>query len=151
MKTLRSFPLRQSRKASAGFSILEMVVVLAIIGLILGLIVSKVGNTFTRSQEDVAKIFVKDSVSLPLTRYRIDLGSVPSTSEGLAALITAPSSVADRWRGPYLEATGGKIPLDPYGEPYQYRSPGVKNTSGYDVFSKGADKLADTADDIGNW
>ncbi len=151
MKTPRSFSSRAARGSAAGFTILEMVVVLAIIGLILGVVVTRVGNVFGDSQEKIARIFVRDSMNLPLTRYRIDLGSFPSTGEGLAALVTAPSSAADRWRGPYVEAPGGKLPLDPWGEPYQYRYPGTKNPASFDIFSKGLDKTADTADDIGNW
>jgi general secretion pathway protein G len=151
MKSLRSLSSHHSRQGRAGFTILEMVVVLAIIGMILGLIVNRVGNSLGDSQEKIARLFVQDGLNMPLTRYRIDLGSYPSTSEGLAALVTPPTSGAERWRGPYLQAPGGKFPTDPWGEPYQYRYPGVKNTGGFDVFSKGPDKLAETADDIGNW
>ncbi len=141
-----------SRPAAAGFTILEMVVVIAIIGLLLGVIVTRVGNVFGSSQEKVAQIFVRDSLSLPLQRYRMDLGSFPTTGEGLAALLTAPGGAAvDRWKGPYTEAPGGKMPVDPWGEPYQYRYPGTKNTSSYDLFTKGPDKQPETADDIGNW
>ncbi len=151
MKSPRLTSFRAPRAATAGFTILEMVIVLAIIGMILGVIVTRVGNVFGTSQEKVAQIFVRDSLSLPLTRYRIDLGSFPSTAEGLSALVSAPSSAADRWRGPYLEVPGGKLPLDPWGEAYQYRYPGTKNATSYDVYSKGPDKTPDTADDIGNW
>jgi general secretion pathway protein G len=69
----------------------------------------------------------------------------------LAALVTAPNGAADRWKGPYLDSAGGKVPPDPWGQPYEYRFPGVKNPGGYDVYSKGVDHTADTADDIGNW
>ena len=139
------------RPASAGFTLTEMIVVLAIIGLIAGLVVTRVGNVFDKSQESVARLFVRQSMTQPLTVYRLDMGSYPSTSEGLAALVTAPTGAGERWRGPYMEAPGGKLPLDPFGQPYEYRCPGVKNPSGYDLFSRGLDKLPDTADDIGNW
>lgn len=139
------------RRSSAGFTVIEMLVVLAIIGLIIGLVVTNTGRIFGQSQEAVARIFVRDSLKTPLVRYRIDVGDYPSTNEGLAALLAAPSAAAERWRGPYLEAPGGKLPLDPWGEPYQYRYPGTKNPGSYDVFSKGPDKTAETADDIGNW
>ena len=128
-----------------------MVVVLAIIGMLLGVIVTRIGNTFGRSQETIARIFVRDSISLPLTNYRIDLGDYPSTTEGLAALVSAPSNVIEKWHGPYIDVTGGKLPTDPWGQPYEYRYPGVKNSGKYDLYSKGPDKTADTADDIGNW
>jgi general secretion pathway protein G len=150
---MRSVPLRPAarRRASSGFTLVEMLVVLAIIGLLIGLVVTNTGGVLGRSEEAVARIFVNDSLKTPLVRYRIDLGTYPSTAEGLAALVAAPNSAGDRWRGPYLEVKGGKIPTDPWGQPYEYRFPGTKNPGGYDVFSKGPDRIADTADDIGNW
>ena len=66
-------------------------------------------------------------------------------------VITAPTNKPERWNGPYLDAPGGKVPLDPYGEPYQYRCPGEKNKNGYDLWSKGVDRTDGTPDDIGNW
>jgi general secretion pathway protein G len=139
------------RRASRGFTLLEILVVLAIIGLLVGLVVTNTDKIFGQSQEAVARIFVRDSLKTPLVRYRIDMGDYPSTNEGLAALLTAPNGTADKWRGPYMDAAGGKLPVDPWGQPYEYRYPGVKNPGGYDLYSKGPDKTADTADDIGNW
>ncbi|GAB1487859.1 type II secretion system major pseudopilin GspG [Opitutaceae bacterium] len=140
---------RRARRSA--FTLLEILVVLAIMGLLVGLAVTKVGGIFGGKQEDVARIFVQSSLKTPLTAYRLDLGDYPTTSEGIAALLSAPANRADRWRGPYIEAPGGRVPTDPWGEPYVYRYPGVKNKSSYDVFSKGPDRREDTADDIGNW
>lgn len=140
-----------ARRLSRGFTILEILVVLAIIGLLVGLVVTNTDKIFGQSQEAVARIFVRDSLKTPLVRYRIDLGDYPATSEGLAALVAAPGSAADKWRGPYMDVAGGKLPVDPWGQPYEYRYPGVKNPGGYDLYSKGPDKTAETADDIGNW
>jgi general secretion pathway protein G len=139
------------RGARAGFTLLEILVVLAIIGLLIGVLVTNTDKIFGRGQEAVAQIFVRDTLKTPLVRYKIDLGDFPSTAEGIGALISAPASSAERWRGPYMEATGGKAPSDPWGLPYNYRYPGVKNVGGYDIFSCGPDKTPDTADDIGNW
>jgi general secretion pathway protein G len=136
---------------ASGFTLLEILVVLAIIGLLAGLAISNSDKIFGRSQEAVAKVFVRDSLKTSLVRYRIDLGDYPSTAEGMQALITAPAGKAERWHGPYIDAPGGRIPVDPWGEPYQYRYPGVKNKEGYDLFSKGPDKTEGTEDDIGNW
>jgi general secretion pathway protein G len=138
-------------RAARGFTVVEMLVVLALVAMLFGLVVTNVGSLFGKGQEDVARIFVRDSLKTPLVRYRIDLGDYPSTSEGLAALVVAPASAAEKWRGPYMDAAGGKLPVDPWGQPYEYRYPGVKNPGGYDLYSKGVDKTAETADDIGNW
>lgn len=135
----------------SAFTLLEILVTLAIIGLLAGLAISNSDKIFGQSQEAVAKIFVRDALKTSLTRYRIDLGDYPSTTEGLAALLSAPANKADRWRGPYAEAPGGRLPLDPWGEPYRYRYPGTKNKGGYDLYSVGADKADGTDDDIGNW
>ncbi|MFI5336720.1 MAG: type II secretion system major pseudopilin GspG [Opitutales bacterium] len=140
--------MKTSRRA---FTLIEILVVVAIIGLLAGLMFTNTDKIFGHSQEVVARVFVRDSLKTSLTRYRIDVGDYPSTADGLAALMTAPAAAADRWRGPYAEVPGGKIPLDPWGEPYQYRYPGTKNKGGYDLFSKGPDKTEGTEDDIGNW
>jgi general secretion pathway protein G len=143
--------VRRPASSSAGFTLLEILVVLAIIGLLVGLVVSNTDKIFGQSQEAVARIFVRDSMRAPLVRYRMDIGDFPSTAEGLAALLAAPSGAGDRWRGPYLDAPGNKLPVDPWGQPYEYRYPGTKNAAAYDLFSKGPDKVPDTADDVGNW
>jgi len=135
----------------SAFTLLEILVTLAIIGLLAGLAISNADKIFGQSQEAVAKIFVQDSLKTSLTRYKIDMGDYPSSAEGLSALLAAPGSKSDRWRGPYAETPGGKLPSDPWGEPYRYRYPGTKNKGGYDLFSSGADKVEGTEDDIGNW
>lgn len=135
----------------SAFTLLEILVTLAIIGLLAGLAISNSDKIFGQSQEAVARIFVRDSLKTSLTRYRIDLGDYPTTAEGLTALFNAPANRAERWRGPYAEATGNKLPSDPWGEAYRYRYPGVKNKGGYDLYSTGPDKAEGTEDDIGNW
>ena len=135
----------------AGFTLLEILVVLAIIGLLVGLTVSNSDKIFGSSQTAVARIFVRDSLKTSLVRYRIDLGDYPSTAEGIQALLTAPAGKTERWRGPYIDAPGNRLPVDPWGEPYQYRFPGTKNPGSYDLYSKGPDKVDGTEDDLGNW
>ena len=139
------------KTSSRAFTLSEILVVVAIIGLLAGLLFTNTDKIFGQSQEVVAKVFVRDSLKTALTRYRIDVGDYPSTADGLAALLTAPASAGDRWRGPYADVQGNKLPMDPWGEPYQYRYPGMKNKGGYDLFSKGPDKAEGTDDDIGNW
>jgi len=139
------------RRLRRGFTLLEILLALALLGLLAGVLITNTGNIFGQGQEATARIFVNDSMKIALTRYRMDVGDYPSTSEGLAALVTAPGNKAERWRGPYVEAPGGKIPLDPWGEPYRYRYPGTKNKGSYDLYSTGPDKSDGTEDDIGNW
>jgi general secretion pathway protein G len=141
--------LRRRAPRTRGFTLLEIMVVLAIIGLLVGLAVNRITNSLENAQMDIARAFVKSSMTTPLVAYRIDMGGFPSTAEGLSALCTAPQSAAGRWRGPYV--ADGKMPPDPWGEPYQYAYPGKHNPKGYDIWSKGPDKQDGTADDIGNW
>ena len=153
-----STPFRQPGFASsprrhfprtAGFTLMEILVVLAIIGLLAGLAISNIDSIFGNAKLTTAQLFVKTSLKNSLGQYRFQMNDYPSTAEGLQALITAPSTKADRWHGPYIE--GGKVPLDPWDEPYQYRYPGTKNKGSYDLYSKGTDKIDGNEDDIGNW
>ena len=137
------------RRRPAGFTLLEILVVLAIIGLLAGLAITNVDRIFGGAQGSAAKLFVSQTLKTSLTTYRIHMGNYPSTTEGLQALVSAPSAKADKWHGPYIE--GGRIPLDPWEEPYQYAYPGTRNKESYDLWSKGPDKQSGTGDDIGNW
>ena len=139
------------RSSVRAFTLVEILLVLGILALLVSVAVSRVGNILGGSNEDIARIFVQNSLKTPLTSYRINMGSYPSTDEGLAALVSAPSGKESNWRGPYIETTGGKLPLDPWKQEYVYRCPGTHNPDSYDVFSKGPDQLPDTEDDIGNW
>jgi len=142
---------RATRRTARAFTLIEILVVLAIAGMIIGLAVTQFGNIFSSAKEKVADLFVSNSLKVPLEAYRMQMGNYPSTAEGLQALFTAPADKADRWRGPYIDGDKNKSLNDPWGKPYQYRSPGVRNPNGYDVWSMGPDGQDGTADDIGNW
>jgi general secretion pathway protein G len=114
-------------------------------------VISNADRALAQSQLSVAKLFVNESLKTSLVRFRIDMGDYPSTEEGIKALIVAPEGKADKWRGPYMDAKGGRGPLDPWNQEYQYRYPGTKNTDSYNLFSCGPDGRPGTADDIGNW
>jgi general secretion pathway protein G len=143
-------PLRRlSRSAVRAFTMLELIVVIGILAMLATLAISNLGTFFGDAQHSTTSLFVKESMSAPLMQYRMHMGDYPSTAEGLQALATPPANKASSWRGPYVK--DGKIPLDPWKQPYEYRYPGVKNKTSYDIWSKGLDQISDTADDIGNW
>lgn len=114
--------LRPLRAASAGFTLVEMLVVLVIIGLIMGLVGPRVLNYLTDAREKTAKIQV-ESFKNAIDLYYLDTGRYPTTREGLEALVKKPNGV-DGWNGPYLR--GGNLPVDPWGHAYVYRSPADK-------------------------
>ena len=122
---------------------------LAILGMLVGLLVTNVDKAFGNAQVATTKLSVNQTFKTALTTYRIQMGSYPTTAEGLQALITPPSAKPERWGGPYFN--DAKIPKDGWDEPFQYAFPGTRNKDGYDLWSKGPDKQSGTADDIGNW
>lgn len=151
---LQGSPRRASRRrprfAGAGaFTLIEIMVVLAILGLLVGVLISGVGRSFENARVQTAGIFVNQTLKGPLTEYNIQVGTYPTTDEGLQALIQAPPDVADRWHGPYVD--NGKIPLDPWGRPYRYACPGTHNKDGYDLWSTGPSGVDGNPDNIGNW
>lgn len=129
-------------------TLIEILIVLALVALLAGTVIFNVDKIFGQNQEAIARLFANESLKVPLSTYKIHMGSYPSTEEGLQALITPPANRADRWKGPYLEAR--TLPLDPWNNPYQYRYPGTKNPDRFDVWSFGPDGR-ESADDIGNW
>lgn len=140
-----------ARARRAAFTLFEILIVVALIALLAGVAVMNADKIFGQNQEQIARIFVKQSLDVPMTSYKIAMGGYPTTEEGIQALVTAPGTNAERWRGPYIKTDGGKLPTDPWGTPYLYRYPGTHNTDRYDVWSAGPDRKEGTADDIGNW
>jgi general secretion pathway protein G len=138
---------RHTSAAVRAFTLLEILVVLAIIGLLAGLAITNVDKLFGGAQQQAADIYVNQSMKTALTTYRIQIGDYPSTAEGLQALLTPPQNKASQWRGPYVE----KLQLDPWKHPYQYAYPGTHNKGSYDLWSTGPDGENGTGDDIGNW
>lgn len=125
---------RNSRPQSEeGFTLVEMLVVITIIGLIMGLIGPRVLNYLSESKVKAARIQLQSFASA-LDLFYLDVGRFPSTSEGLTVLVRrAPGAGA--WNGPYLK--GGNLPDDPWNHPYVYRAPGEHGA--YDIMSYGAD------------
>ena len=122
-----------ARPSEQGFTLVEMLVVIAIIGLIMGLIGPRVLNYLSESKVKAAKIQIQSFASA-LDLFNLDAGRYPSTAEGLAALVHPAPGVA-AWNGPYLK--GGNVPNDPWSHPYIYRAPGEH--AAFDIISLGAD------------
>jgi general secretion pathway protein G len=130
-----------------GFTLLELLVVMVIIGLLAAYVGPKYFAQIGKSEVKITRAQI-DALEKALDAYRLDVGRYPSTEQGLAALETKPANEA-KWAGPYLKKA---VPLDPWGKPYQYRSPGEKGE--FDLFSFGKDGQAggdgENAD-ITNW
>jgi len=120
-------------QSQQGFTLVEMLVVITIIGLIMGLIGPRVLNYLSESKVKAAKIQLQ-SFAGALDLFYLDAGRFPSTAEGLAALVRQTPGVA-AWNGPYLK--GGNVPNDPWNNGYVYRSPGEHGPC--DIISYGAD------------
>jgi len=125
--------IRPLRQKAQGFTLLELLVVMVIIGLLAGFVGPKYFSQIGKSNVTVAKSQLQ-SFAKSLDAYRLDMGHYPSTEEGLEALMSAPAANPEKWRGPYLSK---KIPVDPWGNPYMYRNPGTN--AEFDVISLGAD------------
>jgi general secretion pathway protein G len=119
-------------KADRGFTLLELLVVMVIIGLLAGYVGPKLFGQIGKSEVKVARAQVEGLVKA-LDQYRIDVGRYPSTTQGLAALVTRPDS-EPKWSGPYLAKA---VPMDPWGKPYIYRSPGQHGD--FDLLTFGPD------------
>lgn len=116
-----------------GFTLLELLVVVAIIALLAAYVGPKYFSQVGKSEQSVARSQI-EAFSRALGAYRLDVGNFPSSEEGLNALLAKPANAA-KWNGPYLEKA---VPPDPWGRAYIYRSPGANNAD-FDILSYGKD------------
>ena len=131
-----------------GFTLIELMIVVMIIAALAAMVVPRLAGRSEQAKVAVAKADVNSNISMGLKLYELDNGSFPTSAEGLnALLVQTAAGASSNWNGPYLE----RAPVDPWGNPYQYKCPGTHNTTGYDLFSLGKDGLAGTDDDVGNW
>jgi len=122
----------------AGFTLLEILVVVAILGLLIGLVAPRVLNQLSGARTSIAHQSVARLGSV-LDLYKLDVGSYPTTEQGLQALVDRPAGVTT-WNGPYLQGEG--LPQDPWGRPYLYRDPSSRPGHEYDLCSRGPDPQA---------
>jgi general secretion pathway protein G len=140
------------RIGSQGFTLIEIMVVLVILGILAGLIVPRIIGRPDEARRMKAKIQIQ-SLETALQLYKLDTGNYPTTEQGLQALVEAPATgeLAKSWReGGYLEK--GQVPKDPWSNEYIYLSPGTRGD--FDIISYGADGIAggeDKNEDINNW
>lgn len=134
-------------KGLRGFTLIEVLLVVVIIAALAAMIMPRLSGRADQAKNAIAKADIQTNLATALKLYELDLGRFPSTSQGLEALRTRPSSGSSvqQWNGPYIE----KEPLDPWGNPYVYVSPGL-HRSDYDLYSKGKD-IESSDDDITNW
>ena len=137
-----------------GFSLIEIMAVVVIIGMLIALVGVNVRGQMDRAKVDTARAQI-DRLEGALEFYRMDNSLYPTTEQGLNALINRPSSPPEPRRyqtDGYLQKRS--LPNDPWGQPYQYRSPGEHNPRSFDLWSYGSDGSpggSDDAADIGNW
>lgn len=136
------------RRPEGGFTLLELLVVLAILGLLAAIIAPQVIKYLGTSRTQTAKVQINNVVAA-LELFRLDVGRYPTPQEGLKGLVDAPQT-ANGWNGPYLKKESALV--DPWGSPYLYKVPGEHGE--VDVFSLGSDKQqggSGEAQDVGSW
>lgn len=139
--------IKVGQTSMAGFTLLELLVVMVIIGLLAGYVGPKYFAQIGKSEIKTAMSQI-DALGKALDQYRLDVGHYPRSEEGLAALNSKPANET-KWAGPYLQKN---VPLDPWGKPYIYKQPGEHGE--YDLLSYGKDGQAggtDDASDVTNW
>jgi general secretion pathway protein G len=124
-----------------GFTLIELLLVLVILAVLAALVIPKFTGRSQQARETAAKTDIS-RIATAIAAFEIDSGRFPTNEEGIGALITQPTGVTN-WNQAF-----GKMPVDPWGNPYQYRYPGQDNPGGFDIYSFGADGREGTDDDV---
>src|SRR2546428_9844728 len=144
--------MRTLTQQPRGFTLIEILVVIIVLGLLAAVVGPRILGRVSEAKGATARTQI-ELLGLALDNYRLDSGAYPTTEQGLDALQTKPTRepIQLNWRGPYLKKA---VPLDPWGRPYIYRSPGEHNPSGYDLYTFGRDgqpRGQDEDADITRW
>jgi general secretion pathway protein G len=143
----KSFRHHRSHSLRRGFTLMEVLLVLGILGVIMAMVVPKVLGRQKYASIDATRISI-GGLSQALKLYSLDhAGDFPSAADGLTVLIKKPTRADASWKGPYLE----QEPKDAWGQSLVYTYPGKHNADSFDVSSAGPDHVHGTPDDIGNW
>jgi general secretion pathway protein G len=140
---------KRNRKNSDGFTLVEIMVVVVILGILAATIIPQFIGTTHDAKIGTAKVNI-DNLETALERFYIHLDRHPTSEEGLEVLVEPPQGDENRWRGPYIKM----LRDDPWGNPFQYRSPGDHLPASFDLWSRGADGIDggdEKGEDIGNW
>lgn len=143
---------RHPRSRRSGFTLMEVILVLAILGVIAAMVVPQLIGRQKQANIDATKLSIK-GLEGALELYAIDHdGEYPPTNQGLEALLVPPNNESRQWKGPYLK-NANSLPMDAWMSPFQYEYPGQHQVAGTkpDIFSWGPDRTANTEDDINNW
>lgn len=136
-----------ARRRAVGFTLLELLVVLVVLGLLASLVAPKYFKQLGKSEAKTARAQI-EGISKAVDLYRLDTGKFPSSEQGLVVLTARPAN-EPKWNGPYLQK---EVPVDPWGRPYIYKAPG--DHGDYDVSTLGKDGAPGGEEenaDLGNW
>ncbi len=141
--------MKSFKKNVKGFTMIEIMLVVIIIGILAAMVLPNLSGRSEDARRSAAKADIDANLSAAIDLFEMDNGKYPTTEQGLNALLTNPFGGEEgKWKGPYLKKK--KVPLDPWGREYVYKSPGDHNTSDYDLSSLGSDGV-ESEDDIKNW
>ncbi len=140
--------MTRNRRLEAGFTLIEIMLVVVIIGILMAVVVVKLGGRQEEARVTAAQADIR-AYGQALDLYELDNGNYPTTEQGLKALETKPTTPPEprNWKG-YLK---NPVRNDPWGHPYVYKQPGEHNPTGYDLYSFGPDGVEGTEDDVTNW
>ncbi len=141
--------IKLNRKSNRGFTLMELLVVVIILGVLAATIIPQFMGTTQEAKVSAAKANISQ-LETALERFNLHMDRFPTTEEGLKVLVDAPAGEDAKWKGPYITV----LRNDPWGNPFQYRIPGTHSKARFDIWSRGADN-ADGGEgdgaDLGNW